>query len=715
MTESVWMSPRNTIHQRFQPSADMLAAMEDDASGDESVLTPKSYKLRQETVRKTTSSLEAKYSAGNTQQADPPLVSSYYARRRLQQQGRPIEEIRDETPTKLSRDIDRRLRTTEESVGSRSAPDRSKEQIDLGNFDVDVQRNRVEEPVSSGKGYSTPGSNCSYSRGFLEDSGPNSIRRNRLEDNRYDKDTRNAFNQGKERTSPSINDRLEERETYQVEDTGRCRPPRNRTPANAFHDSVRERDTYQSDSSPLGSFSRSTPTNRRDTSENSTRSPAASDKMGSVGGRANSLNAASRSCNASPSTVGISSKDFSTSRESSLTRDNERPDIRSVSSSHGRNLSFSGQDSSKDQIRDKQRDVDEYSLRRSVEMRTSNENESYYYSDDIRSKDSEIKRQAHKLLEQEREIKKLSDMRIQNESKHDAEVNHYHEIIEASRSEKDDLKRQLSDITRRLKDYEAKEYDLKVINDERHKMEEHYQQVIENMERQLAIYKDELENKKQLQYEKIKDIESQYQSEKGRYLSTIRGLEDEVSRKDVELSDLRAKEKEAQDLFRHKEELVRQRTNLEKELSSVNKQCVEANELVKEMEVSLRNQRHMSIRYEQELGKAEKDLQEYRMKAEKFEKDARYYQSKLDECQATMEKLQRQVDYEKDQKQAVKERFDGELDRYKRENEETIQSYDKDRKESLFKVRVLEDAAAEDRMIIDGLRKQLRKYQMGQI
>jgi chromosome segregation ATPase len=261
----------------------------------------------------------------------------------------------------------------------------------------------------------------------------------------------------------------------------------------------------------------------------------------------------------------------------------------------------------------------------------------------------------------------------------------------------------------------VKEYDLKVINEERHKMEVHYQQLIENMERQLAIQKDELENKKQLQYEKMKDIESQYQSEKGRYLSTIRGLEDEVSRKDIELSDLRAKEKEAQELIRNKEELVRQRTNLEKELSSVNKQCFEANELVKEMEVSLRNQRHMSIQYEQELGKAEKELQDYRMKAEKLEKEARYYQSKLDECQATMEKLQRQVDYEKDQKQGVKERYEEELDRYKRENEETIQSYEKDRKESLFKVRVLEDAAAEDRMIIDGLRKQLRKYQMGQI
>jgi hypothetical protein len=85
--------------------------------------------------------------------------------------------------------------------------------------------------------------------------------------------------------------------------------------------------------------------------------------MASLGGRGHNLNAASRSCNASPSTVGISSKDFSTSRESSLTRDNERPDIRSVSSSHGRNLSFSGQDLSKDQIRDKRRDVDEYSLR----------------------------------------------------------------------------------------------------------------------------------------------------------------------------------------------------------------------------------------------------------------------------------------------------------------------------------------------------------------
>jgi hypothetical protein len=97
-------------HQRFQPSADMLVAMEDDASGDESVLTPKSYKLRQETVRKTASSSETKYSVGNTQQVDPPLVSSYYARRRQQQQqGRQIEEKRDETPTKLSRDIDQRL------------------------------------------------------------------------------------------------------------------------------------------------------------------------------------------------------------------------------------------------------------------------------------------------------------------------------------------------------------------------------------------------------------------------------------------------------------------------------------------------------------------------------------------------------------------------------------------------------------------------------
>jgi hypothetical protein len=135
-------------HQCFQPSADMLVAMEDDASGDESVLTPKSYKLRQETVRKTASSSETKYSVGNTQQVDPPLVSSYYARRRQQQQqGRQIEEKRDETPTKLSRDIDQRLRTIEESVGSRSAPDRSKEHIDLGNSDLTVQRNHAEEPV----------------------------------------------------------------------------------------------------------------------------------------------------------------------------------------------------------------------------------------------------------------------------------------------------------------------------------------------------------------------------------------------------------------------------------------------------------------------------------------------------------------------------------------------------------------------------------------
>lgn len=700
MTESVWMSPSgNMVHQRFQPSADMLAAVEDDASGEDSVLTPNSYKVREETARKTTaSSSEAKFSAGNTQQADPPLVSSYYARRRLQQQqqqGRPTEDVRDEIPTKLSRDvIDRRLRTTEESVGSRSASERLKEQVDLGKFDLDFQRNRAEEPVS-GKVYSTPGSSYSHSRGFLEEGATSSTRRNRLDDAKYDKDTRNAFSQGKERTSPSISDRLEERDSYQVEDISNCRPPRNRTPANALHESLRERDTHQGDySSP-------------------TRSPATSDKLSNVGSRSSSLNTASRSCNASPSTLGISSKDFSTSRESSFTRDNERPDIRSITSSQGRNLSFSGQDLP--DLRDKQRDLDEHSLRRSVERRISNGSESPYYSDDVKNKESEVKRQANKLLEQEREIKKLSDLRIQNEAKHDAEVNQYHEILEASRSERDDLKRQLSDVTRRLKEYEVKDYDLKAINGERHKMEEHYQQVIENMERQLAIYKDDLENEKQLQYEKMKDIENQYQSENGRYQSTIRALEDEVSRKVFEISELRAKEKESEELLRSKEESVRQRMNLEKELASVNKQCFEANELVKEMEVSLRNQRHMAIQYEKELGKMENDLQDYKMQSEKLDKEARYYQSKLDESQAAVEKLQRQVDYEKDQRQALKGDYEVELDRCKRQNEDIVQSYEKDRKEILFKVRVLEDAAAEDRMIIDGLRKQLRKYQMGQI
>lgn len=702
ITESVWMSPRgNMTHHRYQPSATMLA-MEEDASCDESALTPKSYKLREETFRQTPQS-EQKHSLGNMQQSEPPLVSSYYARRRLQQQQGRQDDVRDETPTRLSRDTDRRL-LAEESVGSRrsyrdetatSTSDRNKEQSDAGHFNFEAQRTRAEDPVPA-KSFSTIGSNYGYSRG-LEESGSSAIRRLRAEEMRYDKESRNIFSHGKERFSPSINDRLEERDTYQGEESSNCRPPRSKTASSSstIHDNFRERDTSRSDSSPRSALTRNTPTNRDN--ESSTRSPG-TDKMGSLGGRSN-FSTSNRSGNASPSTVGISSKDFSSSRENNSFRDNERPDIRSISISHSRNRSFTLQDVSKDQLRDI--DVEENGLRRSL--------------DDIREKDSDVKRLENKLREQEWEIKKLSDIRMQIEAKHDSEVKHYQEMLEASLSEKEDLKRHLSDITQRLKECEANEYDTKKVKEEIYKMEEHYQHVIETLEQQLANCKDDAINKKQIYNEKIKDLEDQHQSEKGRYLSIIRDLEDKVSGKDFELTELRSKEKEVEEVLRCKEELIRKCANLEKELSEADKQSFEASELVKEMEVSLRNQRLTIVKYEKEMALMEKDIKELTINAEKQEKEARYHQSKLDECHATIETLQRQADYEKDQRKAVRDHYEAELNQCKGEKKDIVQSYEKDLKESHFKYRVLEDAAAEDKVIIEGLRKQLRKYQMGQL
>jgi uncharacterized protein YeaO (DUF488 family) len=84
-------------------------------------------------------------------------------------------------------------------------------------------------------------------------------------------------------------------------------------------------------------------------------------------------------------------------------------------------------------------------------------------------------------------------------------------------------------------------------------------------------------------------------------------------------------------------------------------------------------------------------------------------------CQATNEKLRRLVDYENDKWQGLKYRYEAELDRCKGQNEETVLRYEKDRKESLSKIRVLEDAATENSRIIDELKKQLWEYQMGHI
>mmetsp|Transcript_7353 Transcript_7353/g.10694 ORF Transcript_7353/g.10694 Transcript_7353/m.10694 type:complete len:816 (-) Transcript_7353:102-2549(-) len=697
MTESVWISPRgNAGHHRYKPSVDMLA-MEEDSSFNEAELTPKSYMCRDYFLRDNNRFTTAEMREENHQfprsgrnlpvnnQPEQPLVSSYYARRRLQQHGRP-DDSREETPTRVSTDADKGCRVDESMhgvknfrsetppkmreaefrsekhlVSLRNAPDSEGERTNILGRDhsnradrndirfSESQESQMKESLSARK--FTPNGSDISSRGGMERTGTTYARQEEQDRERRSDESRASFIHDSENRTHSTHENISAKETNRYEKNENNKSPRSQ---------------YTRSSSSPSKYNQfgEKETNRCEETKSS-KSPR-------------SYFTRNSSSHTSPSTTGITSKDFFSSKESISSRANESNHPYPRSAFQEEIQSHTLQEVTRDKLQNLEREVEEMTLKNSI-IEKSKKNESFNAPD----------------------------------------VAGYQAMLQDMHNEQDRLKLQLSDLHHRLLEYETIDRDMKALKLERNKLEEHYKNILDNLEQKLTNARNELESEKNFQNEKVKALEETYsarhdkdQSDKARFLDIIKDLEDQLSAKDRALSELSSKEKELHELSRSNHELKNRIANVERELLNADKQCNEANALVQEIEDSLRNHRSASASYENEMAMMVNEIKLLKNDNEQLTSNTFFYKSKIDECQNTLEDLRREVEYEKQEKDAMVNSLKEEANAYKRENQEISQSYERRLQEAEYNNRVLEDAATEDSMVIEGLRKQLKKYQM---